>query len=453
MMRTAVLLSSLAIAGLASAQVFQSGFENWTGTAPDGWMGTKTSIATTAVTQVSDNVHSGSYAVRLENATSSHKRFTTQPLTVTNGQNYTVSFWVRGAGDVRVGLYDGRPGGSSGYATYTPYTSATADWQQVTVSIAAAYDTIGGEFILSVRNTVAPENIVVDDVNISTAAPLTPTSIYDIQYTTDPSGDSPYNGQTVLTGGIVTADLPAAGDGYFVQSGSGPWTGVYVYDTDNTPQIGDSITFTASVSEYFNLTELSGVSAYTLVSSGNAVPAAYTVATGDVSLEPLESVLVRVMSAACTEAPSGANFGKYKVDDGTGDATIGKVIYTTTPDPVVGQSFNITGVNYYAFGEYNIEPRMASDVEFASGIADAGVMNTVTLGPNPASNLIVVSLGQAAGSKVDFTLTDMQGHMVQMGSFSGSQGRINVDQLATGTYQLMLTNAKLAKTFAVQVAR
>jgi hypothetical protein len=119
----------------------------------------------------------------------------------------------------------------------------------------------------------------------------------------------------------------------------------------------------------------------------------------------------------------------------------------------VGQSFNITGVNYYAFGEYNIEPRMASDVEFASGIADAGVLNTVTLGPNPASNLIVVSLGQAPGSKVDFTLTDMQGRMVQMGSFSGSQGRINVDQLATGTYQLMLTNAKLAKTFAVQVAR
>lgn len=450
MMRTAVLLSSFAIAGMASAQIFQSGFENWTGATPDGWMGSKSSIAATSVTQVTDNVHGGTYAVRLENTTSSHKRFSTQPLAVANGQNYSVTFWVRGAGDVRVGLYDGRPGGSSGYATYTPYTAATSTWQQVTVSIAAAHDTTEGEFILSVRNTVAPEHIVIDDVTISTAAPLTPISIYEVQYTTDPSGDSPYNGQTVMTGGIVSAIL--AGSGYFLQSGSGLWNGIYVYDQDNTPAMGDSVTFTASVSEYYNLTELSGVSAYAVVSSGNTIPAAYDVATGDVSLEPLESVLVRVMNAACTEVPSGATFGKYKVDDGSGDATIGKVIYTTTPDPVLGTSYNITGVNYYSFSEYNIEPRMASDVEFSSGIADAGVLNTISFGPNPATNLLQVNLGQAAGSKVIYTLTDIQGRMVQTGSFNGSNAQINLGNMAAGTYHLTCRSNDLVKTFAVQVS-
>lgn len=35
----------------------------------------------------------------------------------------------------------------------------------------------------------------------------TPVNIYDIQFTTDPSGDSPYNGQTVQTSGIVTAAI------------------------------------------------------------------------------------------------------------------------------------------------------------------------------------------------------------------------------------------------------
>ncbi len=450
-MRTAVLLSTLAIAGMASAQVFQSGFENWTGTSPDGWMGTKTSIAATSVTQVTDNVHGGTYAVRLENTTSSHKRFSTQPIAVTNGQNYSVSFWVRGAGDVRVGLYDGRPGGSSGYATYTPYTAATSTWQQVTVSIAAAYDTIGGEFILSVRNSVAPEHLVIDDVTISDAAPLTPTSIYNIQYTTDPSGDSPLNGQSVLTGGIVTAVL--TGSGYFIQSGSGLWNGIYVYDQNNTPSMGDSLTFTASVSEYFNLTELSGVSAYTVVSSGNTLPAAYDVATGDVSLEPLESVLVRVSNANCTEVPSGATFGKYKVDDGSGEAVVGKVIYTTTPDPVLGTAYNVTGVNYYSFGEYNIEPRMASDVEFSSGIADAGVLNTISFGPNPATGLMQVNLGQATGSVVQFELTDLHGRAVQSGTFTGSQGQINVAGMATGLYHLTLRSKELVKSVAVQVAR
>ncbi|MBP8824306.1 MAG: carbohydrate binding domain-containing protein [Flavobacteriales bacterium] len=450
-MRTAVLLSTFAFAGMASAQLFQSGLEDWTGTTPDGWMGSKSSIAATSVTQASDNVHGGTYAVRLDNASDSHKRFTTQPIAVTSGQNYEVSFWVRGSGEVRVGLYDGRPGGSSGYATYSPYTMATAAWQQVTVSIAAAHDTTGGEFILSVRNTVAPEHIVIDDVTIGDAAPLTPMSIYAIQYTTDPNGDSPVNGQSVMTGGIVTAVMP--GDGYFIQSGSGLWNGVYVYDQDNTPAMGDSVTFTCSVSEYFNLTELSGVSAYTLVSSGNTIPAAYDVATGDVSLEPLESVLVRVNNAACTEAPSGANFGKYKVDDGSGDATIGKVIYTTTPDPVLGTAYNVTGVNYYTFGEYNIQPRMASDVDFATAVRESDLSGSMTVGPNPASDLLHVNLGQAGGSSVEYALTDMQGRTVQSGSFSGSQGTINVAGRATGLYHLTLRSKEQVKSVAVQVVR
>lgn len=453
-MRTAVLLSTLAIAGMASAQVFQSGFEDWTGPTPDGWVGAKTNIDLAGVTQVTDNVHGGSSAVRLENTTSGHKRFSTQSIAVTNGQNFEVTFWVRGNGEVRVGLYDGRAGSSAGYAGYSAYTVVASpdDWTQVTQSIAAAYDTTDAEFILSVRNTVAPEHLVVDDVTISEAGPLTPVSIYDIQYTTDPSGDSPLNGQTVLTGGLVSADLPAAGDGYFVQSGSGPWSGVYVYDTDNTPSIGDSITFMASVSEYYGITELSSVSAYTVVSSGNAV-VAFDVATGDVSLEPLESVLLRVLNASCTEEPGGANFGKYKVNDGTGDAVIGKIIYTTAPSPLLGNTYNITGVNYYSFEEYNIEPRMESDVEFANAISEAGVLASVQVGPNPAKNILNVSLGQAAGSQVLYTLTDMQGRAVQSGQFSGAQGQLNVNDMATGLYHLTLRSSKLVKTFAVQVAQ
>src|SRR5690606_12043213 len=159
-------------------------------------------------------------------------------------------------------------------------------------------------------------NLVVDDVNITEAGPLTPVSIYDIQYTTDPSGDSPMNGQTVLTGGIVSAVLPAANDGYFIQSGIGPCTGIYVYDTDNSPAIGDSSTLVACVVEYFGGRQLSSISAYTVVSSGNAL-VSFDVATGDVSVEPWESVLIRGVNATCTEEPGGANFGKYKVNDGT----------------------------------------------------------------------------------------------------------------------------------------
>lgn len=467
MMRTAVLLSSLAIAGMASAQVFQSGFENWTGTTPDGWMGSKSSIAATNVTQVTDNVHGGSYAVRLANTSSSHVRFTTQPLTVTSGQNYEISFWVRGSGQIRVGLYDGRAG--NGYAGYTPYTAATSDWQLVTQTIQAAYDTTGAQFILSVMSTAAPEHLVVDDVNIGDAAPMAPTSIYDIQYTTNPSGASPLDGQTVLTSGVVTgtyitytnATPPVPLNRYtYIQDGSGPWNGIVIFDyTDNNniAAIGDSVVVTATVAEFNGLTELSSLQHFEVVASGLSVPAPFVVATGDVALEPLESVLVQVLNASCTVAPSGATFGKWNVDDGSGDATIGKVMYTVTPAPMVGQVFNVTGVvsytNYNNVSEYNIQPRMASDVTGTSGIADAGVLNTISFGPNPATGLMQVNLGQATGSVVQFELTDLHGRAVQSGTFTGSQGQINVAGMATGLYHLTLRSKELVKSVAVQVAR
>lgn len=451
-MRKVVLLTAFAIAGVAGAQVFQSGLEDFTGGVPDGWVGAKTNFDAGTITQVTTDVHGGSSAVRLENTASGHKRFTTQPLTVSNGINYTVTFWVRGAGNVRVGLFDGRAGTSAGYATYSSYFTATSTWTMVTQTVAAANDTTGAEFILSVQSTVAPEHIVIDDVNIEEAGALEPSSIYDIQFTTDPNGDSPLNGQTVLTGGIVTGDLPAVDAGYFIQAGSGPWTGITVYDLDHAPAIGDSVTFTANVSEFNGNTELTGISNFTTVSSGNSV-AAFDVPTGDVSLEPLESVLIRVVNAGCTEIPSGPSFGKYKVNDGSGETVVGKLIYTTTPSPVLGTAYNVTGIDYFSYGAFEIQPRMTSDVEIASGIADAGVLATVQVGPNPATDHLSVNLGQAANSNVLYTLTDLQGRTMQSGTFTGARGELSVASMATGFYHLTLRSAKLVKAFGIQVVR
>ena len=55
------------------------------------------------------------------------------------------------------------------------------------------------------------------------AVPFRDASIYDIQFTTLPNGDSPLNGQTVNTGGIVTASYTGA---YYIQNASGPWQGI-----------------------------------------------------------------------------------------------------------------------------------------------------------------------------------------------------------------------------------
>jgi len=450
-MRTTVLLGALALAGLANAQIFQSGFEDWSAGMPDGWgFAPVSNLAASAISQVTTNVHSGNYAVGLENATTTHKRFATNQLSVTNGTTYNVSFWVRGNGDIRVGLYDGRSA-TAGYAPYSAYTTVNgATWTHVTQPVTAVMTTTNGQFILSIRNTTAPDNLVVDDVSITEGGSINTVTIHDIQYTTDPSGDSPLAGQTVATGGIVSALIPGTSGGYCIQSGTGPWSGVFVFDVTNTPAIGDSVTMVAAVAEYNGKTELTGIASWVVVSSGNNVTP-FEVATGDVSLEPLESVLVRVVHASCTVAPSGATFGKYNVNDGTGDCVIGKVIYTTTPAPVVGGVYNITGVDWYDFGEYNILPRVATDVELATGIRDAGVLATVAVGPNPTQDLIHITMGDAAATNVEYTLTDIQGRSVIAGRFHGQREQLDLGGLPAGTYQLVLRNADSARTFGVQV--
>ena len=90
---------------------------------------------------------------------------------------------------------------------------------------------------------------------------------------------SPYNGQNVKTTGIVTAVFVGSGtiNGFFMQDKTGdgnPSTsdGIFVYSPNNTTiEKGDEISITASVSEYFNKTQLSNSSNITVLSKGNTI--------------------------------------------------------------------------------------------------------------------------------------------------------------------------------------
>ena len=113
----------------------------------------------------------------------------------------------------------------------------------------------------------------------------TPVSIYDIQYTTDPSGDSPYVGQTVTTQGIVTAFFYDGGNRYpFIQDGTGPWSGLLLYKPDGFVNVGDLLEVTGDVSEYYGLTEIAEGTA-TVLRTGNPLPAPQVLPSGDVSQE------------------------------------------------------------------------------------------------------------------------------------------------------------------------
>ena len=89
-MKKTVLFVTMLLAVSAQGQLVDSGFEDWTAGSPDGWYGARTNM-TIPAEQVSDDVHGGASAVRLNRTESGHQRFTTQALSVTSGTEYEVT--------------------------------------------------------------------------------------------------------------------------------------------------------------------------------------------------------------------------------------------------------------------------------------------------------------------------------------------------------------------------
>jgi hypothetical protein len=419
--------------------IFESGFEDWTGNTPDDWFGVRTNIAASGVSQVDADVNGGTFAVRLTKEGTGHQRFSTQSVTVSDGQGYSVNFWVRGQGQIRLGLYDGRSIGS-GYAPYTQYVNVTGNtWTEVTLEVTAAMDATNAEFILSVQSTVAPEHLVVDDVTISevTITPPPTVTIQEIQETQAPDGSSPLVGQTVVTSGVVTAITTTPSNGYFIQNGPGPWSGIFVFNAPNTLAIGDAVTLTGTVAEFNGQTQLSAISDQEVTSSSNPMPLT-EISTLAATTETYESVLGTVSNAVCTEVPGGANFGKWRANDGSGPVYVGKQIYTTTPDPLLGQIFDVTGIVLYSFGEFNLVPRDAGDVSLVTSI-DELASTSITMYPNPASEILTLELDQVSG-RTEYVISDLNGRIVANGVLNSDRTMIAVGTLANGSYVVTLRN-------------
>jgi len=194
-----------------------------------------------------------------------------------------------------------------------------------------------------------------------TADPL--PAIYDVQFTEDPSGDSPALGDTVTVTGFVTASNEEYA--FFLQDASGPWNGIYCYvvDADSlimavVPSIGDEVVLTAVVDEYYGLTELKDYLYYELVSSGNALPAPYVVETGLVD-ESMEAVLAQVIAATCIEEID--DYGAAKLDDGSGWLYSDDNFFDF--EPVLDMLYSVVGPITYSYDYFRILPRSVGDIE------------------------------------------------------------------------------------------
>jgi len=415
---------------VSNAQITNGGFETWTAANPDGWGGSKTSTSSFTITKVTTNVHGGTNACGLTNTYTAHRRFTSTSASVTNGTAYVISFWVRGTGQVRTGMFTGAANSGYGYLSYNPYVSATTAWTQVTQTLVPDTTTSLAEFIISVG---VGGDVVIDDVTVTTGSVPT-VSIHDIQYSTTAPYISDYNGQPVITGGIVTG---RANKGFFMQDASGPWNGIYVYDSAHAAAaslaIGDSIIISGTVSEYLTYTELGSVSNITKVSTGNTVHTAYGVSKANSTTEELEGVLVSLTNMPCSDTTGTAWYGEWSVNNG--DLTqIGGMLYKYT-NAVLGTNYDITGIVYLAYGGVvRVEPIDASDVSIHSGIGEFD-KGSVIIYPNPVSSNLF--LNNIDGIEM-IMISNILGETVNTIKVNSNNTEVNVSNLSDGIYFITL---------------
>ena len=429
-----ILVSTYAV----NAQVvFSSSFENWASLLPTDWYGAKSNINSDSVIQVTGSSTYGNNAVRLKNTTTTHKRFTTQPMAVVNGNTYEIKFWVKGKGDIRTGLFDGRSTGA-GYATYNPYVTVNStSWTMYSQTITCANDTTAGEFILSVKSTIGTDHMMVDSVVISNYVP-TPTnaSIYDIQYTTALPANSPYMGQMVNTGGIVTAYYS---NGYFVQAGSGPWRGIEVYDTVNNPAKGDSITITAMVQENFNNTRLTSISNYTVVSTANPLPLVSAITTTTGNTEDYEGCYTKC-TGKCTDTNAG--FGMWVLFATPDSLKIDDMMYSFTP--TLNANYEVTGVISYSYSEFKLNPRSSFDVVLLTGIDEEDLSSSTALYPNPSNQFVNIS-GLTSNARI--SVFNVSGKLM----LTETGNKVNTSSLIEGIYFVQINTGKTIQTLKLAV--
>ncbi|MCB9360721.1 MAG: T9SS type A sorting domain-containing protein [Flavobacteriales bacterium] len=422
-------LGLMVVGTAANAQtVFQSNLSSWASGDPTDWMGSKSTIASSNVTEV-PAVSYGTSAAQLSNTNpTSHKRFTTQRLAVTAGETYEIKMWVKGSqGDLRTAYYNVT---DNNYGTYNSYfdiadeSNGSLVMLSQTVTLAATCDS--AEFIISLKNTDGTTDIILDSVAISLSSPpvATPYTIYEIQFTTTSPYDSPHNTELVETSGIVTA---VQYNGYYLQDGNGAYNGIFVLDYVNVPNIGDNVTVTGIVEEYFNYTEIKNPTVFNVTGTGS-LPNPTVLSSLAANDEQYEGVLVTVQGATCTADTTGSGIGEWTINDGSGALIIDDKMFAF--GPVQGLMYTVTGVIDYSYNNFKLLPRDMNDVQISTSIEEINNIS-VAVYPNPASTFVVFELND---NNFEVQLFDITGKTVKSVNSIGNRLNVSTADLNNGIY-------------------
>lgn len=235
--------------------------------------------------------------------------------------------------------------------------------------------------------------------------------------------------QTVTVKGIVTVatgTFSTVNTDVYVQDATG---GVNVYKPGSTTpslSVGDSVTVTGMVDQFFGLTRIASNPAITIEAGGLDVPEPLLITTGDIEAngEAYEGLFVKVQGCTLSGGtwPAAGSDGSLSIDDGSGDCTLfidKDTDIDGSPEPMT--AIDIVGVvsqydpSFPYWEGYRLMPRSLADISTSSGIgpsvADGSVLTRIS--PNPASGSLEIMFGSAAADvSKRVTFYDVSGRKV-----------------------------------------
>ena len=312
-----------------------------------------------------------------------------------------------------------------------------------------------------------------------------PLAIQHIRYSPLGSGYSSYNGYPVTISGVVTADttnLPGGGTNptrVYIQNGSTTWSGIILgykgpFGTSvSTLKQGDLITVTGTpVLSSSTGTRLDTLTALTVVSHNNPLPAAHVMKTSDIgystlgtlTVEPWSSCIVTYKAVTIDSANADGptyNYGEsYCLDTALGNHTRinwsdGRTKYWAGPTAVAvhkGDNIqSITGILGFSFSNYKLTPRNDNDIvgfHISDVKSDSYVMPTAYKlnqnFPNPFNPSTVISYDIPKSGIVNIKIFNVLGQLmktlVNQPQTAGShQVNFNASSLTSGIYFYSLT--------------
>lgn len=243
-------------------------------------------------------------------------------------------------------------------------------------------------------------------------------------------------GATVTVRGTVTNGAELGKIRYLQDATAGiaayPGTGSAAGFEQNVTQ-GDLVEVTGVLTNYQGLLEITPITAYQVISSGNALPAPATLLLSELS-EDYEGELVRVNCVAFSNAGSAFNGGgTYTVTDAYGNSA---EVYFRTGHPMSGStapaaSGNITTILSQYGGSYQLLPRTAADFSggtcfFFTALPDQSNIATTSFKLNWSTSL-------PSSTRVQYGLSPDNLNLIDNSTGTDTEHTATLTDLAPGT--------------------